>query len=67
MVAAAACVLPGEAPHYGRLGCKIEPELRLEAAPPQYFIAQAFATAVPRASVTYHPAFNPERNPHVPR
>jgi len=64
---AAACVLLGKPAYYGRFGCKTEPDLRLEAVPPQYFMAQAFVTALPRASVTYHPAFNPERNPHVPR
>jgi putative acetyltransferase len=56
-------VLLGKPAYYGRFGF----DLRLEAVPPQYFMARAFVTALPRASVTYHPAFNPERNPHVPR
>jgi putative acetyltransferase len=55
---AAGCVLLGEPVHYGCFGFKAEPDLRLEAVPPQYFMAQAFGTALPRASVTYHPAFN---------
>ena len=60
---AAACVLLGKPAYYGRFGF----DLRLEAVPPHYVMAQAFGTALPWASVTYHPAFNPERNPHVPR
>jgi putative acetyltransferase len=55
---AAGCVVLGDPAYYGRFGFKAEPDLRLEAVPPQYFMAQAFGTALPRATVTYHPAFN---------
>jgi len=55
---AAGCVVLGDPAYYRRFGFKAEPDLRLDAVPPQYFMAQAFGTALPRASVTYHPAFN---------
>ena len=55
---AVGCVVLGDPAYHGRFGFKAEPDLRLEAVPPQYFTAQAFGTALPRATVTYHPAFN---------
>lgn len=55
---AAGCVVLGDPAYYRRFGFKAEPDLRLEAVPPQYFMVQAFATALPQATVTYHPAFN---------
>ena len=58
LVAEQAGVVLGDPAYYRRFGFKAEPDLRLEAVPPQYFMAQAFATALPRATVTYHPAFN---------
>lgn len=63
---AAACVVLGGPAYYKRFGFKAEPGLRLEAVPPQYFMAQASGSGLPRATVTHHPAFNPARNPHVP-
>ena len=58
LVAEQAGVVLGEPTYYRHFGFKAEPDLRLEAVPPQYFMAQAFGTALPRATVTYHPAFN---------
>lgn len=59
MVAGAtACVVLGEPAYYRRFGFEAEPDLWREAVPPQYFMAQAFGTALPRATVTYHPAIN---------
>lgn len=58
LMAEQAGVVLGEPAYYGHFGLKAEPDLRLEAVPPQYFMAQAFGTALPRATVTYHPAFN---------
>jgi putative acetyltransferase len=56
------CVVLGDPNYYSRFGFGPHAQLRLEGVPPQYFMAQSFADAVPSGVVTYHDAFT---RPHT--
>ncbi|HCO08916.1 MAG TPA: N-acetyltransferase [Acinetobacter ursingii] len=52
------CVLLGDPAYYHRFGFKTYPELILPDVPPKYFQAISFVNTIPKASVSYHEAFN---------
>lgn len=52
------CVLLGDPAYYARFGFRPEPGLVLPGVPPEYFQALSFGSALPRATVTYHAAFD---------
>lgn len=54
---AAGCVVLGAPDYYRRFGFEHRPELRLEGAPPEFFLALPFGPSVPRGEVKYHAAF----------
>lgn len=55
--AASGCVVLGEPSYYQRFGFKNVLDLVLPDVPPEYFMALAFGSAMPRGTVTYHQAF----------
>lgn len=57
----AGCVVLGSPDHYAHFGFAVHPELRYLEAPPGYFMAQSFGTALPRGVVCYHAAFSDDR------
>lgn len=52
------CVVLGDPAFYAHFGFHPSPNLRLDGVPPEYFMALAFATAIPHGRVDYHPAFD---------
>ena len=52
------CVVLGDPRYYGRFGFKAEAGLVLPGVPPEYFMASAFGSVLPRGTVAYHEAFN---------
>jgi len=53
------CVVLGDPDYYTRFGFAAVPSLRYEGAPARYFLALVVGDGdVPRAQVTYHPAFS---------
>ena len=59
-LSAAGCVVLGDPAYYSRFGFRAIPELVYPGPPAEYFMAQAFAGAVPRGEVSYHAAFQSE-------
>ena len=55
---AGGCVVLGDPRYYGRFGFKTEPGIVLPDVPPEYFMAMAFGSVLPRGIVAYHEAFN---------
>ena len=51
------CVLLGEPELYQRFGFRADPRLRLDGAPPEFFLILPFQDAIPHGRVDYHPAF----------
>lgn len=51
------CVLVGEPGFYGRFGFRPEPGLTLPGVPPEYFMAVAFGSPLPRGVVSFYAAF----------
>lgn len=54
---AAGCVVLGDPAYYRRFGFAHAPGLTFAGAPPEYFMALAFAEPTPAGYVTYQPAF----------
>jgi putative acetyltransferase len=54
---AAGCVVLGDPAFYERFGFKSSAALTLPGAPPEYFLAVAFDSAMPSGIVSYHEAF----------
>ncbi len=54
---AAGCVLVGDPHFYSRFGFRSEPTLTYPGVPVEVFLALPLAAAVPRATVSFHPAF----------
>ncbi|MGO4726353.1 MULTISPECIES: GNAT family N-acetyltransferase [unclassified Inquilinus] len=52
------CVLLGDPAFYGRFGFAVQPQLRLDGVPPEYFMALALDGLVPAGTVAYHAAFS---------
>lgn len=55
---ASGCVVLGEPSYYQRFGFKNVPDLVLPEVPPEYFMALAFGSTMPRGTVSYHQAFS---------
>lgn len=51
------CVVLGDPGYYSRFGFAVHAGLELPGAPPQYFQALSFGTALPQGTVQYHAAF----------
>lgn len=59
---ASGCVVLGDPDYYSRFGFRINPDLGLPGAPPEYFQAMSFDSSRPRGIVAYHEAFEAERD-----
>ncbi|WP_109126431.1 N-acetyltransferase [Dyella sp. C11] len=55
--AATGCVVLGDPGYYARFGFRANPTLVLPGVPPEYFQSLVFSGPVPRATVSYHEAF----------
>jgi putative acetyltransferase len=57
-IGARGCVLVGNPKYYSRFGFKSNEFLVYEGAPPQYFMALAFNTDIPKGTVKFHKIFD---------
>jgi len=53
----AGCVVLGDPAYYQRFGFRVSEGLEFEGVPAEYFMAIAFAGAIPVGNAVYHPAF----------